>query len=183
MKRKNRSFILYLQESIPFAVVGANKEHQVNGNKVLGRKTKWGIIEGKVSMSCLCLGFSSDSGLGKWVNFYSPKEKLNPYIWFGCLVLCVLDVSLFPFTSKMDVWMVANCFFHLSSCLTMRCTNNISELQLQFSFFLPRFCKLSKTTESAQCEPDLTVRLLSDYNPVPKKLITRSGFPITKSKC
>ncbi|XP_061158300.1 uncharacterized protein septin12 isoform X1 [Syngnathus typhle] len=33
------------QESIPFAVVGTDKEHQVNGNKVLGRKTKWGIIE------------------------------------------------------------------------------------------------------------------------------------------
>ncbi|KAM6905661.1 neuronal-specific septin-3-like isoform 2-T2 [Xenentodon cancila] len=34
-----------IRESIPFAVVGANREHQVNGNKVLGRKTKWGIIE------------------------------------------------------------------------------------------------------------------------------------------
>uniref|UniRef100_A0A3Q3KTV2 Septin-type G domain-containing protein n=1 Tax=Mastacembelus armatus TaxID=205130 RepID=A0A3Q3KTV2_9TELE len=33
------------RESIPFAVVGTDKEHQVNGNKVLGRKTKWGIIE------------------------------------------------------------------------------------------------------------------------------------------
>uniref|UniRef100_A0A8C6MAX5 Septin 12 n=1 Tax=Nothobranchius furzeri TaxID=105023 RepID=A0A8C6MAX5_NOTFU len=33
------------QESLPFAVVGTDKEHQVNGNKVLGRKTKWGIIE------------------------------------------------------------------------------------------------------------------------------------------
>ncbi|XP_061567856.1 neuronal-specific septin-3 isoform X2 [Cololabis saira] len=34
-----------IRESIPFAVVGANREHQVNGNSVLGRKTKWGIIE------------------------------------------------------------------------------------------------------------------------------------------
>ncbi|XP_054462805.1 septin-9 isoform X1 [Anoplopoma fimbria] len=34
-----------IRESIPFAVVGTDKEHQVNGNKVLGRKTKWGIIE------------------------------------------------------------------------------------------------------------------------------------------
>lgn len=40
---------LRLQENIPFAVVGTDKEHQVNGNKVLGRKTKWGIIEGKPS--------------------------------------------------------------------------------------------------------------------------------------
>ncbi|CAJ1075380.1 uncharacterized protein sept12 isoform X1 [Xyrichtys novacula] len=34
-----------IRDSIPFAVVGTDKEHQVNGNKVLGRKTKWGIIE------------------------------------------------------------------------------------------------------------------------------------------
>ncbi|KAK2885197.1 uncharacterized protein [Channa argus] len=34
-----------IRESIPFAVVGTDKEHHVNGNKVLGRKTKWGIIE------------------------------------------------------------------------------------------------------------------------------------------
>ncbi|CAN9505355.1 unnamed protein product [Ophioblennius macclurei] len=34
-----------IRESLPFAVVGTDKEHQVNGNRVLGRKTKWGIIE------------------------------------------------------------------------------------------------------------------------------------------
>ncbi|CAL8270529.1 unnamed protein product [Lota lota] len=34
-----------IRESIPFAVVGTDREHQVNGHKVLGRKTKWGIIE------------------------------------------------------------------------------------------------------------------------------------------
>uniref|UniRef100_H2MYA7 Septin-type G domain-containing protein n=1 Tax=Oryzias latipes TaxID=8090 RepID=H2MYA7_ORYLA len=34
-----------IRDSIPFAVVGTDKEHQVNGHKVLGRKTKWGIIE------------------------------------------------------------------------------------------------------------------------------------------
>ncbi|KAJ8373315.1 hypothetical protein AAFF_G00266180 [Aldrovandia affinis] len=34
-----------IREKIPFAVVGTDKEHQVNGNKVLGRKTRWGIIE------------------------------------------------------------------------------------------------------------------------------------------
>ncbi|XP_039632457.1 septin-9 isoform X1 [Polypterus senegalus] len=34
-----------IREKIPFAVVGTDREHQVNGNKVLGRKTKWGIIE------------------------------------------------------------------------------------------------------------------------------------------
>lgn len=42
--------IVCVQESIPFAVVGTDKEHQVNGNKVLGRKTKWGIIEGKAAV-------------------------------------------------------------------------------------------------------------------------------------
>lgn len=34
-----------IRECIPFAVVGTDREHQVNGHKVLGRKTKWGIIE------------------------------------------------------------------------------------------------------------------------------------------
>ncbi|KAL4659034.1 septin-9-like isoform X1 [Arapaima gigas] len=34
-----------IRENIPFAVVGTDKEHHINGNKVLGRKTKWGIIE------------------------------------------------------------------------------------------------------------------------------------------
>ncbi|EMP39540.1 Septin-9 [Chelonia mydas] len=34
-----------IRDKIPFAVVGADKEHQVNGKRVLGRKTKWGIIE------------------------------------------------------------------------------------------------------------------------------------------
>lgn len=32
---------------MPFAVVGSDKEYQVNGKRVLGRKTPWGIIEGK----------------------------------------------------------------------------------------------------------------------------------------
>lgn len=34
-----------IREKIPFAVVGTDQEHQVNGKMVLGRKTKWGIIE------------------------------------------------------------------------------------------------------------------------------------------
>lgn len=32
---------------MPFAVVGSDKEYQVNGKRVLGRKTPWGIIEGE----------------------------------------------------------------------------------------------------------------------------------------
>uniref|UniRef100_A0A7N5KJP4 Septin 12 n=1 Tax=Ailuropoda melanoleuca TaxID=9646 RepID=A0A7N5KJP4_AILME len=34
-----------IRDRIPFAVVGADREHLVNGRCVLGRKTKWGIIE------------------------------------------------------------------------------------------------------------------------------------------
>nr|KAF6490925.1 hypothetical protein HJG59_016291 [Molossus molossus] len=34
-----------IRDRIPFAVVGADQEHLVNGRCVLGRKTKWGIIE------------------------------------------------------------------------------------------------------------------------------------------
>ncbi|ELW72101.1 Septin-12 [Tupaia chinensis] len=34
-----------IRDRIPFAVVGADREHLVNGKCVLGRKTKWGIIE------------------------------------------------------------------------------------------------------------------------------------------
>uniref|UniRef100_A0A8I3WWM1 Septin 12 n=1 Tax=Callithrix jacchus TaxID=9483 RepID=A0A8I3WWM1_CALJA len=34
-----------LRERIPFAVVGADQQHLVNGRCVLGRKTKWGVIE------------------------------------------------------------------------------------------------------------------------------------------
>ncbi|XP_015239532.1 PREDICTED: neuronal-specific septin-3-like [Cyprinodon variegatus] len=48
-----------IRENIPFAVVGTDKEHQVNGNKVLGRKTKWGIIEGGILASSLPFPFSS----------------------------------------------------------------------------------------------------------------------------
>ncbi|GAB5583106.1 septin-12 isoform X2 [Prionailurus iriomotensis] len=32
-------------DRIPFAVVGADRQHLVNGRCVLGRKTKWGVIE------------------------------------------------------------------------------------------------------------------------------------------
>jgi septin 3/9/12 len=33
------------QEMIPFSLVGSNHEYQVNGKRILGRKTKWGTIE------------------------------------------------------------------------------------------------------------------------------------------
>lgn len=37
---------MFEQEMIPFAVVGSDQEYQVNGRRLLGRKTKWGTIEG-----------------------------------------------------------------------------------------------------------------------------------------
>ncbi|XP_069761565.1 uncharacterized protein [Narcine bancroftii] len=41
-----------VREKIPFAVVGTDQEHQVNGKKILGRKTKWGIIEVENGAHC-----------------------------------------------------------------------------------------------------------------------------------
>ncbi|KAM9818755.1 neuronal-specific septin-3 isoform X5 [Syngnathus typhle] len=34
-----------IREAMPFAVVGSDKEYQVNGKRVLGRKTAWGVVE------------------------------------------------------------------------------------------------------------------------------------------
>uniref|UniRef100_A0A674PED1 Neuronal-specific septin-3 n=1 Tax=Takifugu rubripes TaxID=31033 RepID=A0A674PED1_TAKRU len=34
-----------IREAMPFAVVGSDKEYQVNAKRVLGRKTAWGIVE------------------------------------------------------------------------------------------------------------------------------------------
>ncbi|XP_075686870.1 septin-12 isoform X2 [Rhinoderma darwinii] len=41
-----------IREKIPFAVVGTDEEHQINGRRILGRKTKWGIIEVENSSHC-----------------------------------------------------------------------------------------------------------------------------------
>ncbi|KAJ8377361.1 hypothetical protein AAFF_G00260900 [Aldrovandia affinis] len=34
-----------IRDAMPFAVVGSDKEYQVNGKRVLGRKTPWGVVE------------------------------------------------------------------------------------------------------------------------------------------
>ncbi|XP_077425862.1 neuronal-specific septin-3 isoform X2 [Vanacampus margaritifer] len=34
-----------IREAMPFAVVGSDKEYQVNGKRILGRKTAWGVVE------------------------------------------------------------------------------------------------------------------------------------------
>uniref|UniRef100_A0A8D3AS57 Septin 3 n=1 Tax=Scophthalmus maximus TaxID=52904 RepID=A0A8D3AS57_SCOMX len=41
-----------IREAMPFAVVGSDKEYQVNGKRVLGRKTAWGIVEVENSNHC-----------------------------------------------------------------------------------------------------------------------------------
>ncbi len=61
----------FFQESIPFAVVGTDKEHQVNGNKVLGRKTKWGIIEGE-SEDIVCYELLVTSNILFWMLVSPP---------------------------------------------------------------------------------------------------------------
>uniref|UniRef100_UPI004038A792 uncharacterized protein LOC143388601 n=1 Tax=Callospermophilus lateralis TaxID=76772 RepID=UPI004038A792 len=40
------------REMIPFAVVGSDQEYQVNGKRILGRKTKWGTIEVENTTHC-----------------------------------------------------------------------------------------------------------------------------------
>ncbi|KAG9467381.1 hypothetical protein GDO78_015055 [Eleutherodactylus coqui] len=41
-----------IRDKMPFAVVGTDEEHQVNGRRILGRKTKWGIIEVENTSHC-----------------------------------------------------------------------------------------------------------------------------------
>ncbi|KAM6972177.1 neuronal-specific septin-3 [Aplochiton taeniatus] len=41
-----------IRDVMPFAVVGSDKEFQVNGKRVLGRKTAWGVIEVENSLHC-----------------------------------------------------------------------------------------------------------------------------------
>ncbi|XP_023670408.1 neuronal-specific septin-3 isoform X3 [Paramormyrops kingsleyae] len=41
-----------IREAMPFAVVGSDKEYQVNGKRVLGRKTPWGVVEVENPIHC-----------------------------------------------------------------------------------------------------------------------------------
>nr|CAB3265977.1 neuronal-specific septin-3 [Phallusia mammillata] len=41
-----------IKERIPFAVVGSTSQHQVAGKSVLGRKTRWGIVEVENEAHC-----------------------------------------------------------------------------------------------------------------------------------
>jgi len=57
---------------IPFAVVGSDQEYQVNGRRLLGRKTKWGTIEGIVTFCSLNL-FSEEIER-KWLADYADSN-------------------------------------------------------------------------------------------------------------
>ena len=65
---------LCLQEMIPFAVVGSDQEYQVNGRRILGRKTKWGTIEGSLPLLPSLLNPSPALTEG---------DKVHPYGWTG----------------------------------------------------------------------------------------------------
>lgn len=41
-----------LRDVIPFAVVGSDKQHQVNGRMVFGRQTQWGLVEVENRLHC-----------------------------------------------------------------------------------------------------------------------------------
>ncbi|XP_064478921.1 neuronal-specific septin-3-like isoform X2 [Ornithodoros turicata] len=41
-----------LRDAIPFAVVGSDKQHQVNGRMVFGRQTQWGLVEVENRLHC-----------------------------------------------------------------------------------------------------------------------------------
>lgn len=63
------------QEMIPFAVVGSDHEYQVNGKRILGRKTKWGTIEG----NCQAAGVSrpENSSLFRQPGAWAPRPQLG----------------------------------------------------------------------------------------------------------
>lgn len=95
--------LLPSQEMIPFAVVGSDHEYQVNGKRILGRKTKWGTIEGTCHAGCwgqgqgstwaagpgvcLCLGRAPVLGCGASQNISSDTfhiRSLSQAWGLGC---------------------------------------------------------------------------------------------------
>lgn len=45
-------FSLCLQDLIPFAIVGSERNVVIDGKAVRGRKTRWGVINGKLGTDC-----------------------------------------------------------------------------------------------------------------------------------
>ncbi|KAG1695935.1 Septin-9 [Nymphon striatum] len=41
-----------IRDMVPFAIVGSNQQHQVNGRKAYGRRTSWGIVEVENKAHC-----------------------------------------------------------------------------------------------------------------------------------
>lgn len=84
---------------IPFAVVGSDQEYQVNGRRLLGRKTKWGTIEG-TTLVCI---YINDALLAKqFVNhlLFSGFIKWGVKKKGGFLgVSCPQSVNNAPFSS------------------------------------------------------------------------------------
>lgn len=71
---------------MPFAVVGSDKEYQVNGKRVLGRKTAWGIVEGASRgllasfLQMLTPGCSISYDGFKWILFHLMLQWKIPII-------------------------------------------------------------------------------------------------------
>lgn len=77
------------QEMIPFAVVGSDQEYQVNGKRILGRKTKWGTIEGETT------ALNADQSS----SHRCCQKCWNEVRWCFCLA------ARHMFTSSMFVWL------------------------------------------------------------------------------
>lgn len=45
-------FYHFIQQYLPFAVIGSDKETSVGGKRVLGRQTKWGFVEVENKKHC-----------------------------------------------------------------------------------------------------------------------------------
>lgn len=58
----------FIQQYIPFAVIGSDREVTVGGKKVLGRQTKWGFIE--VENKRHCEFAQLRDMLIRWVSLY-----------------------------------------------------------------------------------------------------------------
>ena len=43
---------VYVQDLIPFAVIGSDHVHNVGGKQVLGRQSKWGLVEVENKKHC-----------------------------------------------------------------------------------------------------------------------------------
>ncbi|ROI15680.1 Septin-9 [Anabarilius grahami] len=67
-----------IREMIPFAVVGSDQEYQVNGKRLLGRKTRWGTVEGSARAHTRSLSLShTHTTLLFSLTFSCPNSHLH----------------------------------------------------------------------------------------------------------